>query len=202
MIASVKGLILSKNTKRTVVDVHGIGMDIIIPLSTYYSLPDVGAEVFLVTHLIVREDSMRLFGFLTEQELEMFKVLLDISRIGPKVALSILSSITASDLHNAVIQQDCRALTVIPGIGKKSAERILFEIKDKLEQLGKIQSSGKTVKVQGETVPGAEVVGILVNLGYRQKDAERAVDKVVAAATSTLSVDEMIRVALRILAGR
>ncbi|MCD4653944.1 Holliday junction branch migration protein RuvA [bacterium] len=202
MIATVHGQLQTKTPERVVVDVKGIGLDVIIPLSTYYALPDTGEKVFLFTLLIVREDSLRLFGFFTEPELEMFKVLIDVSRIGPKLALVILSSVTASDLHNAVIQQDFNVLIAIPGIGKKTAERLLFEVRDKLEQLGKIQSSELAGGSKGKGAVGAEVVGILVNLGYRQKDAERAVDMSISSNEETLSVDDMIRFALKLLAGR
>ena len=202
MIATVKGILLKKEAEEAVIDVNGIGILAYIPLSTFYSLPDAGKNVFLFTHLIVREDSMKLFGFLTESELEMFKVLIEINRIGPKLALSILSSVTAADLQQAVMNQDFRVLTSIPGIGKKSAERILFEIRDNLEKLGRIK-----VKFQGDkSTPvgksGAEVVQVLTNLGYKSKEAERAVDQVLAKDGKELSVDEMIRKALKILAGR
>ncbi|HPQ39846.1 MAG TPA: Holliday junction branch migration protein RuvA [bacterium] len=199
MIASVKGTLLQKTPESAVVATAGIGIRLFLPLSTFYALPDPGSEVFLHTHMIVREDSMRLFGFLTESELEMFKVLIDVNRIGPKLALTILSGVSPGDLQKAVLNQDHRILVSIPGIGKKSAERILFEIRDKLEQLGRIDAA-TGVRPAGSA--GSEVVGVLVNLGYRQKDAERAVESVLSHGDSEQSVDDIIRAALKILSGR
>lgn len=199
MIAAVNGKLLKKSPETAIVSTAGIGVMVHIPLSTFYALPEAGDDVFLHTHLIVREDSMRLFGFLTESELEMFKVLIDVNRIGPKLALSILSGISAGDLQKAVIHQDHRVLVSIPGIGKKSAERILFEIRDKLEQLGRVDAVAGT-RSYGHA--GSEVVGVLVNLGYRQKDAERAVETVVNQDNDKRSVDDMIRAALKVLSGR
>lgn len=202
MIATITGVLIKKTPEFSIVDVNGIGMQVLTPLSTFYVLPEAGEKVFLYTHLIVREDLIRLFGFMTEPEMQMFEVLIDVNRIGPKLALSILSGITADDLQKAVLQQDFRVLTSIPGIGKKSAERILFEVRDKLEQLGKISAAqpGKMKMNLGQH--GSEVVGVLINLGYRQKDAESAVDTVISGHKGSMSVDEMIRKALKFLAGR
>ena len=202
MIATVNGKLLVKSPESSVIDVNGIGVLVVTPLSTYYALPNVGETVFLYTNMIVREDLIRLYGFFTDSEVQMFKVLIDVNRIGPKLALSILSGVTADELQRAVIQQDFRVLTSIPGIGKKSAERILFEVRDKLEQLGKISanSNRKTNLCIGQL--GTEVVGVLVNLGYRQKDAESAVDSVISKENDSMTVDDLIRKALKILAGR
>lgn len=202
MIASVQGILLKKTPGMVMVSISGLGLALEIPLGTYAGLPDTGQEVFLLTHMLVREDAIRLFGFQTEAELGLFKILLEINRIGPKLALAILSGISPSDLRKAALQQDTRLLASIPGIGKKSAERILFEITDKLDKLGALKDSGHppgTPQIQG---PMDEVVGVMINLGYRQKDAERVVEELLKADDSPQSVDDLIRAALKKLAGR
>lgn len=202
MIASVNGKILAKKPDLLIVDVNGIGLSLEIPLSTFYNLPVEGQTVFLRTHMLVREDAIRLFGFLTESEQGMFKILIEINRVGPKLALAILSGISPSDLHKAAIQKDARMLSAIPGIGKKSADRILFEIGDKIDKIGAIRD--RTVVSGSGSTDGkaAEVVAIMVNLGYRQRDAERAVEDILKDSAADMPVDEIIRSALKKLAGR
>ncbi|MBN1297311.1 Holliday junction branch migration protein RuvA [bacterium] len=201
MIGSIEGTLIKKSPESILVSTAGIGLIIHIPLSTFYALPEPGHTVFLHIHMLVREDSIRLFGFQTESELDMFKILIDVNRIGPKLALAILSGVTAADLQKAVLTQDQRALTGIPGIGKKSAERILFEIRDKLEQLGQIDPQSHLPATSAGQA-GAEVVGVLVNLGYRQKDAEYAVEQALSTGLQPKNVDDLIRIALKVLSGR
>ncbi len=202
MIATVYGILATKKADHVVVDVNGIGILMEIPLSTFYALPEQGKTVFLHTHMIVREDAIRLFGFLTDSEMAMFKILIEINRIGPKLALTILSGANPSDLHNAVVKKDSAVLSAIPGIGKKSADRILFEIADKLDKIGAVKDRpGSEGEIRLDE-KASEVVMIMVNLGYKQKDAERAVDLVIHESQEDKPVDELIRLALKKLAGR
>jgi holliday junction DNA helicase RuvA len=202
MIATVNGTLTKKKPDCVVVDVNGIGILMEIPLSTFYSLPEQGKTVFLHTHTLVREDAIRLFGFLSESEMAMFKILIDVNRIGPKLALTILSGVSPSDLHTAVIKKDSAVLSAIPGIGKKSADRILFEIGDKLDKIGAVRDRTETGDSMRLDEKANEIVMIMLNLGYKQKDAERAVELVVSELEEEKPVDEMIRLALKKLAGR
>ena len=132
MIASVRGKILQKNPPQIVVECGGIGYEIDVPMSTFYNLPDIGEEVFLSTVMIVREDAQLLYGFLTAQEKEVFKLLMKVSGIGPRISLAVLSSMSAEDIGNAIANGEVGLLTKIPGIGKKTAERMVLELKDKV----------------------------------------------------------------------
>ena len=128
MIASVRGKILQKNPPQIVVECGGIGYEIDVPMSTFYNLPDIGEEVFLSTVMIVREDAQLLYGFLTAQEKELFKLLMKVSGIGPRISLAVLSSMSAEDIGNAIANGEVGLLTKIPGIGKKTAERMVHNI--------------------------------------------------------------------------
>ncbi len=202
MIASVNGTILTKKQDHVIVEVNGIGLYIEIPQSTFYDLPDLGQNVFLKTHLLVREDAIRLFGFLTESELGLFRILMEITRVGPKLALAILSGISPADLHRAAIMNDTRILCTIPGIGKKSAERILFEVSGKIDKI--IAISDRTIPSSkvSEDARATELISMMINLGYRQRDAERALDEVLQETPGETPVEDIIRLALKKLSRR
>lgn len=202
MIASVNGTILTKKQDHVIVEVNGIGLYIEIPQSTFYDLPDLGQSVFLKTHLLVREDAIRLFGFLTESELGLFRILMEITRVGPKLALAILSGISPADLHRAAIMNDTRILCTIPGIGKKSAERILFEVSGKIDKI--IAISDRTIPSSkvSEDARATELISMMINLGYRQRDAERALDEVLQETPGETPVEDIIRLALKKLSRR
>ena len=178
MIAQLRGRILEKRPNRVIVDVVGVGYEVFVPLSTFYGLGDRGAEVTLRVHTHVREDALALFGFATPLEQELFERLIGISGIGPKVALAVLSGIEPQELVRAIERADIGRLTAIPGVGKKTAERITLELKDRLPK-----SMGGPA--ESAPAPGAalrdDVLSALVNLGYHRPLADKAADSAIAA---------------------
>ncbi len=191
MIARLTGRIAEKHPPTVVIDVHGVGYELDVPMSTFYHLPATGAEVTLLTHLIVREDAHLLFGFGTDGERQVFRLLLKISGIGARTALALLSGMSVDELHVAVAAQDTARLTRIPGIGKKTAERLLLELKDKLA--GGVSLPAGTAP---GVVAGNDALNALVALGYNDKEARAALAKL----APDLSVQDAIRQALRVLA--
>jgi len=189
LIGRISGKLLSKHPPQIVVDVQGVGYEIDVPMSTLYQLPATGAEVTLLTHLTVREDAHLLYGFATDQERTVFRQLLKISGIGARTALSVLSGLSVADLHAAVSTQDSGRLTKIPGIGKKTAERLLLELKDKLNV------TVTSTPAAGTTNAGADIINALFSLGYNDKEAAWAVKQLPAAA----NVNDGIRQALKLL---
>ena len=173
MIGRLVGRLAVKTPDHVVLDVGGVGYLIHIPLSTFYELPENDAPASLWTHTYVREDSLALYGFLTERERTLFLMLLDVAGIGPRVALTVLSGMPPADLVEALRAQDVRRLTAIPGIGKKTAERMMLELSEKVTKL-----AAEPVAARSAAVSSDDVVSALVNLGYRKADAERAVDAI------------------------
>ncbi len=173
MIALLRGRLLEKQPGRVIVDVQGVGYDVAIPLSTFYPLPEPGAEVSLRIHTHVREDALALFGFGTSLELQVFERLIAVSGIGPKLALAVLSGIEPQELVSAVQRGDIARLTAIPGVGKKTAERIGLELKDRLSLA--IAGTGAAGLPPGAGVRD-DLVSALLNLGYHRPLVERAVD--------------------------
>jgi Holliday junction DNA helicase RuvA len=188
VIGRIAGKLVAKHPPQVLVDVHGLGYELDVPMSTLYQLPGVGTEVTLLTHLVVREDAHQLFGFSTEAERTLFRQLLKISGIGARTALALLSGMSVADLREAVIHQDSGRLTKIPGIGKKTAERLLLELKDKLD-IAVIE-----VRAEAQT-SGSDVLRALLALGYSEREAQAAVKNL----ESGLSVTEGIRQALKSL---
>ena len=176
MIARLSGKLVEKQPTRLVVDVHGVGYDVQVPLSTFYHLPEPGADVTLRIHTHVREDALALFGFATPLELQVFERLIAISGIGPKLALAVLSGIDPADLVRAVQAGDVGRLTLIPGVGKKTAERIGLELKDRLAQQFASELGALTGVPAGEATLRADLVSALLNLGYHRALAEKSVD--------------------------
>jgi Holliday junction DNA helicase RuvA len=190
MIARLTGRLVEKHPPGIVVDVHGVGYELDVPMSTFYHLPATGQEVTLLTHLVVREDAQLLFGFGSEAERQLFRQLLRISGIGARIALSLLSGLSVAEVQSAVAQQDSARLTRIPGIGKKTAERLLLELKDKL---GPVAGA----PAQAAAAPaGEDALNALLALGYSDKEARAAL----ARLGAELPVQDAIRQALRILA--
>jgi Holliday junction DNA helicase RuvA len=171
VIARLKGTLVEKSPSRIIVDVGGVGYDVLVPLSTFYGLGDPGAEVVLRVHTHVREDVIALFGFSTPLELDLFERLIAISGIGPKLALAVLSGIDPAELVRAIRAQDVARLTRIPGVGKKTAERIGLEMKDRLPQA----ATPAGAPIGGDDVRG-DLLSALTNLGYNRNVAEKAVD--------------------------
>jgi Holliday junction DNA helicase RuvA len=197
MIATLRGRLAEKAPNRLIVDVGGVGYDVAVPLSTYYTLGEPGSDVALRVHTHVREDTLALYGFSTALELQIFERLIGISGIGPKLALAVLSGIDAADLARAVQAGDVGRLTAIPGIGKKTAERIGLELKDRLPK-GIIDETAS-----GAGAPGGELrhglLSALLNLGYHRPLAEKAVDAALARAESP-AFETVLKQALRELA--
>jgi len=196
MIAFLRGRILEKQTNRVLVDVNGVGYEVFIPLSTFYDVGDEGAETALRIHTHVREDALQLFGFLTLLERQMFERLIAVSGIGPKLAIAVLSGLETRDLVSAVQRADVARLTTIPGVGKKTAERIVLELKDRLTHV--LVPTATDVKPQAAEADRVrdDLMSALQNLGYHRPDAERAVDAVLRDAPNQ-SLGSALKDALR-----
>ena len=181
MIAHLRGRIFAKHPNRIIVDVNGVGYDVAVPLSTFYGLGEPGAEIALRIHTHVREDAFVLYGFATLLEVELFERLIGVSGIGPKVALAVLSGIEPKELVRAVERGDVARLTAIPGVGKKTSERMVLELKDRLPRLHPAAeaSAGATAD---EPLVRDDVLSALINLGYHRPLAEKAVDAAIKAA--------------------
>jgi Holliday junction DNA helicase RuvA len=180
VIAQLRGRILEKHPNRVVVDVGGVGYDVFVPLSTFYGLGDAGSNVALRIHTHVREDALALYGFRTMLEQDLFERLIGVSGIGPKVALAVLSGIEPLELIHAVARADVARLTAIPGVGRKTSERIVLELKDRLPRVQPAGASGEGVEVAPAAVRD-DVLSALVNLGYHRPLAEKAVDAAIMA---------------------
>jgi Holliday junction DNA helicase RuvA len=198
VIAHLRGSILEKHPNRIVIDVNGVGYDIFVPLSTFYGLGDAGAGIALRIHTHVREDAIVLYGFATLLEQELFERLIGVSGIGPKVALAVLSGIEPQDLIRAIERGDLARLTAIPGVGKKTSERIVLELKDRLPR------TQTTAPAAGTSAPEArvlrdDVVSALVNLGYHRPLAEKAAEAAVTivGSSSDASFERVLKQALR-----
>lgn len=197
MIAFLDGTLLEKDVQRLVVGVGGVGYEVLVPLSTYYAVGDPGAGVRLRIHTHVREESLQLFGFLTPLEEQLFERLIAVNGIGPKLALAVLSGIEPRDLVHAVSAGDLARLTRIPGVGKKTAERLVVELKDRLPRL-----EPGAAEPQPSRAPGLrdDLLSALGNLGYQRATAEKAVDQEIRATAPT-DFEPALRAVLRRLAG-
>jgi Holliday junction DNA helicase RuvA len=199
VIAQLKGTLIEKGIDQVVVDVGGVGLRLTVSLQTLAELPATGSPVQLVTHLQVREDALTLFGFGSVEERAAFELCIGVQQVGPKLAMSILSTFTPGELAQAVRGGDHARLQRIPGVGKKTAERLALELRDKFDKAG-IGPRAPSVEAAPAAAPRTEaVVSALVNLGYRLAEAQKAVDEVAATAPGG-SVPELIKKALRALA--
>jgi Holliday junction DNA helicase RuvA len=199
VIAQLRGRILEKGPTRIVVDVGGVGYDVSVPLSTFYGLGEVGSEIVLRIHTHVREDAFALYGFATELEQALFQRLIGISGIGPKVALAVLSGIEPSELIRAIERGDLARLTAIPGVGKKTSERIVLELKDRLPTIVPIHMAAAASGVEQPSARRTDVLSALINLGYHRPLAEKAVDSAITA-TPDGDFERTLKQALRELA--
>jgi Holliday junction DNA helicase RuvA len=175
MIAFLRGRVLDKSPNRIIIDVNGVGYDVHVPLSTYYDIGDAGSDVSLHVHTHVREDTLQLYGFLTPLEQLLFQRLIGISGIGPKLAVSVLSGIGSRELVSAVQHADIARLTRIPGVGKKTAERIVLELKDRLGDVPLAPDTAGARPSTGDRLR-SDLISALENLGYHRPLAEKAVD--------------------------
>jgi Holliday junction DNA helicase RuvA len=187
LIGRISGKLIARHPPQVIVDVQGIGYEIDVPMSTFYQLPATGSDVTLFTHLLVREDAHLLYGFASEQERHVFRQLLKISGVGARTALSVLSGMSIGDLYDAVSTQDSARLIKVPGIGKKTAERLLLELKDKLDVT--------VVAANSAGANGGDILNALQALGYNEKEAAWAVKQLPAGT----AVADGIRQALKLL---
>jgi Holliday junction DNA helicase RuvA len=189
MIGRITGVLAEKAPPQILVEAHGVGYEIDVPMSTFYNLPGIGTQLTLLTHFVVREDAQQLFGFLTAGERSTFRELVRISGVGPRTALSILSGLSVAELSQAVTQQDAARLIKVPGIGKKTAERLMLELKGRLGA----DLPAAAADAGGDT--GADIVQALVALGYHDREARAALK----ALPPGVAVGEGIKLALKAL---
>jgi Holliday junction DNA helicase RuvA len=194
MIGFLRGRVHEKQPNRVLIDVQGVGYEVLVPLSTYYDLGDEGADVTLHIHTHVREDALQLFGFRTPLEQQLFERLIGISGIGPKLAIAVLSGIETRELVSAVLRGDVARLTRVPGVGKKTSERIVLELKDRLAQLA-VPVEAPAGVVTGNRLRD-DLLSALQNLGYQRPLAEKAVDAALADDAEA-SFEHALRGALR-----
>lgn len=196
MIAYLRGRIFEKHPNRLIVDVNGVGYDVAVPVSSFYGLGEVGADIALRIHTHVREDALLLYGFATRLEQDLFERLISVSGIGPKVALAVLSGIEPSDLIKAIQRADLARLTAIPGVGKKTSERIVLELKDRLPLAAHTEAPAAGSSLEPDLKD--DVLSALMNLGYQRPFAEKAVDS--AIKKNVGDFEQTLRQALRELA--
>ena len=193
MISYLSGNLAGKKPTHLVVDVGGVGFRVQIPLSTFEHVGGVGEPIKILTHLIVREDSLQLFGFMTEGERSLFELLISVSGVGPQLAQKILSGLSVQDFKRCVVAEDGKGLSAIPGIGKKTAERLVLELRDRIREVGGVEAQSPGLKPSGVL---QEAVLALSALGATRASAERAVDAVVNQ-DGDLSLEQIIKQALQ-----
>lgn len=196
MIAFLRGRVLEKQPNRIIVDVQGVGYELLVPLSTFYDLGEEGTETSLRVHTHVREEALQLYGFLTELERQLFERLIAISGVGPKLAIAILSGMDPRDLVTAVQRGDVARLTGIPGIGKKTAERLVLELRDRLMQFAPPPVADVAPAESGADRVRTDLLSALQNLGYHRPQAEKAIDATLAA-TPAPTLEQALRAVLR-----
>lgn len=197
MIGRLTGKLIAKAPPDICVDVQGVGYELQVPMNTYYQLPEIDHGVMLFTHLVVREDAQLLYGFIDEQQRTLFRALIKISGVGPKLALAILSGMNASEFVRVVTHDDAAALERLPGIGKKTAERLIIEMRDKLKnwEIADDGATGQNPVAEGRRAL-EEAESALIALGYKQKEAQRAIKSV---AQENMSSQNLIRQALSVI---
>jgi Holliday junction DNA helicase RuvA len=194
MIGRLKGILLEKQPPAILLDVNGVGYELEASMSTFYTLPECGDTVTLHTHMVVREDAQLLYGFSSQSERLMFRTLIKISGVGPKLALTILSGMSAEDFSRCIMEGDSRALTQLPGVGKKTAERLVVELKDRLEKTEGVKLPGQSPAAKVGDNPVNDAVSALISLGYKAQQASQMVRTVDVEGKST---EEIIRAALQ-----
>jgi len=202
MIGFLKGVLLHKQPPHIVLDVHGVGYELEAPMATFYDLPEEQSETALFTHLVVREDAQLLYGFSDRSQRDLFRSLLKVNGVGPRVGLAILSTLSASQFVQCVKQQDALTLTSVPGIGKKTAERMLIDMRDRIDGLDLEESESLNSEDSSRETyqdPIGDAIGALIALGYKQADANRVVK---AVEEQSEGRDDLIRNALQMLSKR
>ena len=200
MIAHLRGSLQSKSPRYLILDVNGVGYEVTVPLTTFYELPDLGSTVSFHIHTHVRENALQLFGFRTPQEKEVFVRLMGVNGIGPRLAINILSGISAGELVATVRQEDVARLIVIPGVGRKTAERIIVELRDKLATLDIPGESDLPARQQTSTAVVDDALSALLNLGYKRAVAQRAIDQACKLLQRNITLESLLQECLRSLA--
>jgi Holliday junction DNA helicase RuvA len=192
MIGSLRGRLAAKHAPHIVLECSGVGYEVETPMSTFLDLPEIGTELFLHTHLLVREDAQILYGFATDEERTLFRTLLKVNRVGAKMALGVLSAMSANDFRRCVEYEDAATLSRVPGIGKKTAERLIMEMRDKIGDVGAPTLPGQKVSV--EASPKSEATDALVALGYKVNEVNKLLGKL---DIDEQSAEDIIRQALK-----
>lgn len=200
MIAALTGRLAFKSPSHITLDVQGVGYEVFIPLSTFYSLPDIDESASLRIHTHLREDAIQLFGFLTTTEKDAFILLTGISGIGPKLGLSVLSTLSVADLVSAIQAGDMEKLATVPGIGKKSAGRIVLELKDKVERLRIMPAALPPATGDQSSRMQDDALSALVNLGYRAQEAKDTIKRIAESQSGSMPLKDLIRETLKELA--
>lgn len=195
MIVRLEGKLLDKQAPCALIDVNGVGYEINVSLNTLVSLPEIGANLALLTHFVVREDAQTLYGFISSRERELFRALIKVNGVGPKMALGILSGMTVDEFSIAVVSEDIGLLVKLPGVGKKTAERLVIEMRDIVDSVGLTSAidsndANKDVRLEAE--------GALISLGYKQQDVSKIMSKLDLNSVST--AEDIIRLALKSIA--
>lgn len=199
MIGRLRGIIIEKQPPKVLIDVGGVGYNVFMPMTCFYELPNNGQEVIVLTHLIVREDAQLLYGFNHEQERELFRELIKVNGVGPKLALAILSGMSAQQFIVAVEQGEIKTLVKLPGVGTKTAERLIVEMKDRVKRFGEELSDSMTIVETGNIKKSSnqiesEAVSALIALGYKPQEASRIISKVIKPG---MDCETLIREALK-----
>lgn len=192
MIGSLRGRLLFKQAPHIVIECNGVGYEIETPMSTFLDLPEAGSELFLYTHLLVREDAQVLYGFASDDERLLFRTLLKVNRVGAKMALGVLSAMTANDFRRCVEYEDTTTLSKIPGVGKKTAERLIIEMRDRIDKVSPPASGGTPPGTEASA--RSEAFGALVALGYKATEVNKLIGKL---DTDDKSAEDIIRQALK-----
>jgi Holliday junction DNA helicase RuvA len=202
MIALISGKIVYKGIAHVIVDVQGVGYRVFIPLTTFYELPETGEPVTLHVHTNVKQDAINLFGFYTIQERDLFQLMISVSGIGPKMSMNILSGISAQELLGAISGGNVGKLIRIPGVGKKMAERLVLELKEKVVKKMMMEESPEVgLQNRMDDMIAEDVLSALVNLGYKNNIAKDALDKAMRASDGEMVMDKLLKKTLKILAG-
>ncbi|OCG16817.1 Holliday junction DNA helicase RuvA [Gilliamella sp. App6-5] len=199
MIGRLRGTIIEKQPPKVLIEVAGVGYDVFMPMTCFYELPENGQEVIVLTHFAVREDAQVLYGFNQEQERELFRELIKVNGVGPKLALAILSGMSASQFISAVEQGEIKTLVKLPGVGNKTAQRLIVEMKDRIKRFGEQSSSSSSIVETGSIQKTAnqiesEAVSALIALGYKPQEASRIINKVIIP---DMDCETLIREALK-----
>ena len=202
MIALISGKIVYKGISHVIVDVQGVGYRVFIPLTTFYELPETGEPITLHVHTNVKQDAINLFGFYTIQERDLFQLMISVSGIGPKMSMNILSGISAQELLGAISGGNVGKLIRIPGVGKKMAERLILELKEKVVKKMMMEESFQAgVQNRPDDIIAEDVLSALINLGYKNNIAKDALDRALRSSEEKMEMDKLLKKTLKFLAG-